>query len=60
MDGADRRLVADQRRHRLAPEAGDTVGQRQPILDMGIDAEAVFAGHVAGRNQARKAGKARQ
>src|SRR3546814_14266878 len=35
---------ADQRQHRLAAVAHDTVGQHRLILDVGIDAEALVAG----------------
>src|SRR3546814_4203811 len=40
----DRVARADQRQHRLAAVAHDTVGQHRLILDVGIDAEALVAG----------------
>jgi len=52
----DRRGVADQREHRLATEAHETVGEHRLILDIGIDAETVGARDISSREDFHETG----
>ena len=57
-DALDRRPLADQRRHGLAPIAHVILGEYRLILDLGIDPEAVVARHVSPGQNAHQAGMA--
>ena len=46
----------DQRQHRLAAMADETFREHRLVLEVGIDAEGIFAGHIKGRENADDAG----